>query len=442
MCEQGGPQPQDGPLPLEGVRVLDLTIVWAGPYCTSFLADLGAEVIRIESTQTFPPPPTRGARARPSQQQLDDTPPYLGGLPGRVPGKRPWNRTPLFNAHARNKRSMTVDLLRPEGQAIFDKLVAISDVFVENNPTRTMEKLSISYDRLAAINSRVIMLRMPAYGNSGPYQNHRGFGLHMDSVVGHTLLRGYADMDASAVTPVLVSDAAAGVHGAFALLAALHHRERTGEGQLIELPQAEAFIPMLGGYFMDYSMNQRNGQTRGNRHAYAIQGCYPCQGQDRWVVITLYDEQDWRLFRAALGEPQWTRDAMFADHESRLRNQDALDARISGWTSERGHVEAMRTLQAAGIAAGAALAQPDAYADTQLRERGFFQQASQQDTGTHLYPGAPYRANGQPPQFRRGPVRLGEDNEYVYKQLLNYTDEEYARLEREGHIGMDYAENL
>ena len=442
MCEAGGVEPRTGALPLEGVRVLDLTIVWAGPYCTSFLADMGAEVIRIESTQTFPPAPTRGARARPNKQQLDDTALYLGGLPGRVPGARPWNRIPLFNAHARNKLSMTVDLLRPEGQEVLDRLVAVSDVFVENNPTRTMERLSISYERLSAINPRIIMLRMPAYGNSGPYKNHRGFGLHMDSVVGHTMLRGYADMDVSSVTPVLVCDAAGGTHGAFAVLAALNHLERTGEGQLIELAQAEAFIPMLGAHFMDYSMNGRNGGTRGNRHPHAIQGCYPCEGSDRWVVVTLYDEQDWRRFIAALGEPAWTRDAAFADHESRLRNQDGLDVRIAEWTSERGHVDVMEALQAAGVAAGAVLDQADAYADTQLRESGFFQEAHQEDTGTHLYPGAPYRRSGAYPRFRRGPVRLGEDNEYVYKRLLGYSDDEYARLEAEGHVGMDYDESI
>ena len=429
-------------LPLEGVRVLDLTIVWAGPYCTSFLADMGADVIRIESTQTFPPAPTRGARARPSQEDLDRSPYYLGGLPGGVPGDRPWNRTPLFNAHARNKLSMTVDLLRPEGQQVLDRLVEVSDVFVENNPTRTMERLSISYERFRAINSRIIMMRMPAYGNTGPYRDYRGFGLHMDSVVGHTALRGYADMDASTVTPVLVCDAAGGTHAAFAVLAALNHRERTGEGQLIELPQAEAFIPMLGSHFMDYSMNGRNDETRGNRHPHAIQGCYPCKGEDRWVVITLYDEQDWQRLRAAMGDPAWTRDPAFADHQSRLRNQDPLDARVAAWTSGLGHTEAMQILQAAGVAAGAVLDQADAYADLQLRERGFFQDAHQEDTGTHLYPGAPYRRSGEYPRFRRGPVRLGEDNEYVYKRLLGYSDEEYARFEAEGHVGMDYDERI
>ena len=138
-------------LPLEGVRVMDMTVVWAGPYCTTLLADLGAEVIRIESTQVFGPS-TRGTSARPSKEVVERLPSFIGGMPNREPTDRPWNRHPIFNAHARNKLSMTVDLLRPEGKEIFNRLVSISDVLVENNPTETMTKLGIAYDELKEIN--------------------------------------------------------------------------------------------------------------------------------------------------------------------------------------------------------------------------------------------------------------------------------------------------
>ena len=177
-------------LPLDGIRVLDITVVWAGPYCTSFLADLGAEVIRIESIAKFPPPPTRGIVPRPSEELIRSIGLTGGGLPGRVPGARPWNQVPAFNAHARNKRSMTVDLLKPEGLDIFKSLAKISDVFVENNPPATMDKLGISYDMLKEQNPEIIMLRMPAYGSTGRYKDFRGFGLHMEIVVGHGLQRG------------------------------------------------------------------------------------------------------------------------------------------------------------------------------------------------------------------------------------------------------------
>ena len=429
-------------LPLSGIRVLDITVVWTGPYCTSFLADLGAEVIRIESTAKFPPPPTRGIMPHPSEDFIKSIGLSGGGLPGRVPGARPWNRVPSFNAHARNKMSMTVDLLKPDGLDIFKRLAKISDVFVENNPPATMDKLGISYEMLREQNPEIIMLRMPAYGSSGPYKNFRGFGLHMESVVGHGSQRGYRDMDQTSNTSVLMTDAAGGTQGAFAVLAALHHRNRTGEGQLIELPQAENAIPFLGGSFMDFSMNGRSASSIGNRHPHAIQGCYPCLGEDRWVVITIADDSDWRAFIKALGYPGWAMDEDFIDHISRYRNHDALDQHIAEWTSRRDHRSVMELLQSAGVAAGAILDQRDAYDDPHLRSRGVFEEAYQEDTGTHLYPGAPYQMSETPIQIRRGPVRMGEDNEYVYKALLNVSDEEYAELERAGHIGMDFQEGV
>ena len=153
-------------LPLEGLRVLEITVVWAGPYCGSFLADLGAEVIRVESTKTFVPL-TRGAAVHPSQAVIDNLPLYSGGVPGRTPGARPFNRSPMFNSHARNKLSMTVNLLEPGGREIFDRLVAISDVLVENNPTETMEKLGISYETLRAVKEDIIMLRNRRTGAAG-----------------------------------------------------------------------------------------------------------------------------------------------------------------------------------------------------------------------------------------------------------------------------------
>ena len=428
-------------LPLEGVRVLDMTVVWAGPYCTTLLADLGAEVIRVESIQVFGPP-TRGSMARPPELVLRNLPPFIGGMPNREAGARPWNRYPLFNAHARNKKSMTVDLLRPEGRDIFKRLVEVSDVLVENNPTETMPKLGISYEELREINPGFIMLRMPAYGNDGPYQNHRSLGIHIEGVIGHSLLRGYTDLEPSANTQVYMADAAAGVGGAFAVACALNHRRRTGEGQLVELSQAENAIPFLGQAFMDYSMNGRSQETLGNRHPTAVQGVYPCKGDDRWVAITIFDERDWELFRSAIGEPDWARDERFGSHESRREHHDALDGFISEWTRGMEHREAMGLLQAHGVAAGAVMDQRDAAEDPHLLARGMFEEAFQEDVGTHLYPRAPFRMSGSDVRIRRGPVRLGQDNEYVYRTVLGLSEGEYEGLVREGHIGEEYADHV
>ena len=428
-------------LPLEGIRVLDITVVWAGPYCTQFLGDLGAEVIRIESLNTFVPL-GRGPMAHPTEETLKEMSPWTGGTPDRQPGARTWNRYPIFNAHARNKLGMTLDFLRPGGMDIFKRLLKISDVLVENNPTETMERLGISYQLLQGQNPGIIMLRMPAYGNDGAYQNHRAYGLHIEGVIGHTLQRGYADMDPSANTSVLMSDAAAGTQGAFAVMAALHHRKRTGRGQLIELSQAENTMSFLGQSFMDHSMNGRNTATLGNRHPYAVQGCYPCKGEDRWATITIFDDNDWTAFKKALGNPDWCREEKFSDSISRYHYHDDLDRHIGEWTQRFDSYEVMQLLQNVGIASGPVMDQRDAYADPHLNQREFFEEVHQEDTGTHVYPGIAYKMSETPIKTRRGPVRLGEDNEYVYKTLLNCTDEEYSELEAQGHIGMDYPEEI
>ena len=424
-------------LPLQGIRVLEFGVVWAGPYCAAFLGGLGAEVIKIESLKVFIPM-TRGQIPRPTEQNLRDLPSSVGATPGRVPGRRPWNRMPLFNAHASNKLGMTVDLLKPRGQKALRDLIAVSDVIVENNPTETMEKLGISYEMLREQNPSIIMLRMPAYANEGPYQNHRSFGFHIEGVVGHSLLRGYEDMDPSAVTSVLMGDAASGTQGAFAVLSALHYRRRTGKGQLIELSQAENLIPFMGEAFMDYSMNGRSQSTMGNRHPHALQGCYPCRGDDRWVCITITDDDEWRGLCQAMGDPAWTQEWEFSDPVERYRRHDNIDEKISIWTKSLEPRQVMLLLQERGVAAGPVMDQRDAFADPHLDHRGAFEEVYQEDTGTHLYPGAPYKMSETPVRIRRGPVRLGEDNRYLYQDLLGYTPEEYAILEEEGHIGMDY----
>ena len=428
-------------LPLDGIRVLEMTVVWAGPYCTSFLADLGAEIIRVESLATFAPL-TRGVRAHPTKLQLENQPLFMGGYPDRQPGSRPWNRFPIFNVHARNKRSMTLDLSQANSMDIFKDLVKVSDVFVENNVVARMDDLGIDYPMLKELREDIVMLRMPAYGTTGEYRDYRAFGIHLEGVNGHTLLRGYPDMDASGNTPVYMADAAGGSHGAFAVLAALHYRRRTGKGQYIELGQAEDAMPMMGQFFMDYTMNQRNSSTIGNRHPTAIQGCYPCLGKDRWVCITIRDDQEWLSFSRALGDPQWASDPKFSDSISRWENHDEIDTYISLWTQKMEDFDAMRVLQASGVAAGPVMNQQDSYENPHLIERSMFQEASQEDTGTHLYPRGPYTMSLTPPNISRGPVRLGEDNEYVYKSVLGYSDSYYKELETQGHISMDYPDYM
>ena len=424
-------------LPLEGIRILDFTVVWAGPYATQLLAEWGAEIIRVESTQFFPST-TRGGVARPTRAMVMAGG-IGGGYPNYDPGPRPWNRAALFNTHARNKHSMTVDLTRPEGQEVFHRLVAVSDGIIENNAPNTMERAGVSWERLSKVNPRLILVRMPAFGLTGPYRAYRTFGSHMESVVGHYSLFGYPGAQADESGTSLLADPAAGVSGAMAFMAGLRHRRKTGEGLQLELATAENFTGYLGEFILDHSMNDRLAEYRGNRDlVYAPQGVYPCTGEDRWIAITIGADEAWRALCGVMGRDDLAADERYATVEGRRAAHDDIDAEIMTWSLFQDSIEAMQQLQAAGVAAGAVLNERDAYADPHLRERGYFETLEHPESGTYEYPGVLWRAERTPNHLRHAAPRLGEDNEYVYRELLGYSEEEYRHFQETGHAGMDY----
>lgn len=429
-------------LPLKGIRVIDITVVWAGPYATQLLADWGAEVIRVESCnhwQTY----TRGTEARPSQSTIgrDVSLPWFRGYPEWKAHPRSWNRFPWFNTHARNKLSMTVNLKRTEGMAIFKKLVAKSDLLIENNSLTVMDKMGITFPMLQEINPEISMIRMPAWGLSGPCAGYRAFGVQMEHTCGHSDVRGYRNDPPTTLTSAFHADAAAGGTAAFAALMALRRKRKTGRGQFIEIPQVEAMIPQLGQSIMDTAMNGRVHQSTGNWHPTgetAPHNCYRCRGDDRWINITITTEVEWKSLCRVMGSPEWTRDDRFSDMRQRLENQEEMDRFIEAWTETQENISLMHTLQKAGVPAGAVCNAADAYEDPHLNERGFFQEMTQEDSGTHRYHGIPWKASKTPNALRLPPCRLGEHNEYVYKKVLDISDEAYARLEKDGHIGTDF----
>ncbi len=428
-------------LPLYGVRVLDITVVWAGPHCTQLLAEWGAEVIRLEPLQAIQPN-TRGAESAVTREQAER---YRGTLntffayPDYDPGPRPWNRSPSFNSHARNKRSMTVDITQPEGRAVFLELVKIADVVVENNVPETVERAGFTYADLAVVNPSIIVLRMPAYGLTGPYKNYRSFGTHMEGMTGHHLLRSYPHLDPALTGDAFTVDAASGVAGAFAVMLALRHRRRTGEGQLIELPQAENFLSYLGEFILDYAMNGRSPGPQGNRHpAHSPHGVYPCRGEDRWITIDVGTDEEWHALCRVLGNPAWAYDERFATTLSRWHHREELDALLAEATRQWDAFALFHALQAAGVTAGPVQNERDAYACPQLAARGFFETLTSPEAGTHAYPGLVFKMANTPNHLRRHPVLLGEDNDYVYRELLDLPSAQYQRLVELGHIGMDY----
>jgi crotonobetainyl-CoA:carnitine CoA-transferase CaiB-like acyl-CoA transferase len=428
-------------LPLEGIRVLDITVVYAGPFATMILADLGAEVIRVESTRHWQTN-TRGVFARPPKEFVKRQAPYFGGYPNRDPGKRPWNRHPWFNVHAHNKLSMTLDLKQPKGMQIFRRLVRVSDVVIENNAFGTMEKLGITYDMLKEVKPDIIMARQPAWGLTGPYREFRAFGMDIETISGHRLLRGYADTDPSTQSFHVPSDSAAGSQTAFAIICALIYRKQTGKGQFIESALAENFFPWLGQAILDFSMNKRIQGTLGNRDPSAIQGCYRCKGEDRWVNITIFNDEEWDGFCRALGHPDWTKKDDFSNALNRYRNHDELDKHIEKWTSQHDPFEIMHLLQHEGVPAAPVEDPRDNYNDPHLKARGFFEEVTHEDAGTYLHPGMLWKMSKSKLGVRMPPCRLGEHNEYIYKEVIGVSDEEYRELEAEGHIGMDYVPEI
>jgi benzylsuccinate CoA-transferase BbsF subunit len=430
-------------LPLSGVRVVDLTVVWAGPFGTMLLADLGAEVIKVENVHVWQPM-TRGAVARPPKALMGQGPAWTSGYPDDEPGDRPWNRCPTFISLYRNKRSVTMDVRIPEGRKPFEDLIRTADIVYENNVSETMEKLGITYDYLRSLRPDIIMVRVPAYGSTGAYRNYRALGVHLEGVAGHSILRSYPDLDPSANNQIFSGDYHAGTHGAFAAIAALHYRNRTGKGQLIELAQVEVAAGMLAQFLMDYSLNGRNGEPLGNRdyHGAAPQGVYPCAGEDRWLALTICTDADWAALADVLGNPAWMADDRFATAVGRRANHDEIDRLLADETRGRDAWELTRALQARGVAAGPVMDARDALHDEHLRARGLFRRMTQADCGERDWPGPFIRTEEGPAPMWRAPVTMGEDNEHVYKDLLGYSDAAYDALVAAGHVGDRFDESI
>jgi len=358
--------------------------------------------------------------------------------PEREGGERPWNRCALFNSLGRNKLSMTVDLTDAKGKGIFKDLVRESDIVVENNSAGTMDKLGLGYEALREVRQDIIMISMPAFGNYGPYSTYKGFAPIVEALIGHTWLRGFPHSDPTQTgVPDYRCDAAGGASCAFAALIALYHRYQTGEGQFIDMSLAEAMLPHLGEFVIDYTMNQRVQEPIGNRSQFGIQGCYQCKGRDKWINITIDSDEKWQKFCQVLGNPPWADYERFSNMLTRYQNHDELDVLIGGWCKEHEPYEIMHLMQEAEIPCGPVLYEEDTFGDPHLKARGYYLRMSHPEAGTHLYPGFLWEMSETSPGTRPPPC-LGEHNGYVYEEVLGRTPDDIVQLEQEGHIGTDY----
>jgi crotonobetainyl-CoA:carnitine CoA-transferase CaiB-like acyl-CoA transferase len=417
--------------PLEGTRIIDLTVALAGAFATMFLADLGAEVIKVESLQHYPTP-SRGPRHPPR----GDSPMARAvgrDYPDNDPGADPWNRLSWFNSHGRNKRSCTVDLARPRGRELFLQLVEKSDGLLENNTAGLLEHLNIGPADLQARNPRLIVVRMPPLGLSGPDMGATGFGWHFEELGGFLDVQGYPD---GVTVGSIFMDAATGPAGASAFLMALLQRRRSGRGSVVEVAQVENMTVHIGDVVMEAAMTGTSPPRRGNRTPEAApQGIYPCAGRDQWLAISVRDDDQWARLVALLGHPPELVRPELAMRAGRASAHDEIDAIIAAWTVRRTKEELFHLLQGAAVVAGPVLDEADAASDPHLRERGFFHYLEHRAAGGHFHPGANFHLSATPTRVWRAAPVVGQDNEYVYKDIIGVTDDEYDQLIAEAHVG-------
>ncbi len=393
-----------GELPLAGLRVVDFTQVVAGPYATLQLALYGAEVIRVESRARLDPWRFRDGNDDPN-------------------GSRP------FADQSKGKRSVTINLKTAEGADLVRRLVALSDVVAENFSAGVLDRLGLGYEALRRVRPDLIFLSMPGLGNSGPHRDYLSFGPNLMALCGMTYLWNHPDLPEPVGSQTSYPDYLAGLHAALAVLAALHYRDRTGEGQFIDLAQSEVTASALGPAVMEALANGREARPRGNRSPSAApQGCYPCAGDDAWLAITVETDAQWQALVRALGQPTWAADPALATFAGRRAAHDDLDRHLAAWTRERPARAAMEALQAAGVPAGVVATGHDVLTDPQLRAREFVVTYDHPSLGHVELPGAPVRFSAATARTEQYGPLLGADNAYVLGELLGLSAAEQAAL--------------
>jgi len=318
--------------------------------------------------------------------------------------------------------------------AIAKKLVSISDTVVENFTPRVMANWGLDYESLKQIKPDIIMLSMSTMGSTGPWRDYVGFGPTVQAFSGITCLTSFPGKPPSGLG-YSYADHVAGLMAVLALLGALEYRRRTGKGQYIDVSQVEAMASLLGDAIVDYTLNDKPPEPVGNSSTEAApHGVYRCQGDDRWCAITVFTDEEWRRFKRALGNPSWTEDSRFAILSDRLENTDELNRLVAGWTRQHSAEEVMALLQEHGVAAGVVQNASDLANDPQLKQRGFFVELGHPELGKTISDATPIRLSDTPAKYNRAAPMLGQDNGYVYKQLLGMSEDEVAELGEQGII--------
>jgi benzylsuccinate CoA-transferase BbsF subunit len=394
--------------PLDGIRVADFCWAWAGPYGALQLAHLGAEVIRIES------------QTRPCPSRL--IPPWADNEKGGL------NRSGYFNQYNQGKRSLTLNLKKPEGLELAKKVVAKSDIVTENFAGGVMDKMGLGYEVLRAIKPDIIMISLSGYGATGPEKGYVSYGPPQVALSGMSSLTGYKD-DQPRQAGFSYGDPNGGVHGTFAVMCALLHRAKTGNGQFIDLSQREACAMLLPEGLMEYAMNGTQPPRNGNRDPYmAPHGVFRCKGEDRWVSIVVGNEEEWQRFCKAIGQPTLATDVRFATLAARKENEDTLEQIVTTWTNALSPDEVTQKLQHAGVAAYPTLDGNDLLANPHVAARGYFVELEHAEVGKRRHLGIPWKMSRTPCEIRRPAPLFGQDTDYVLEEVIGLSGDEIAAL--------------
>ena len=412
-----------GKRPLEGIRVLDSTYVFALPYTGALLADMGAEVIKIEG---------------PSRPDVTRTGGLAGTFPDNEPGDDWWNRSSTYNLINRGKLSLTMDLTSERARELFKELVSISDVVMENYTPRVMRNWGLDYASLRQVKPDIIVVSNTGYGHGdGPFSGHPAQATTQEATHGLCWVTGYADgppakAGASYVDFISTWSALLAIGGA------LRHRNRTGTGQWIDLGMYQGGAMCISEYLMDYMVNGRMGTRIGNRHPHrAPQGCYPARGDDRWVVLSVGDEGQWEALCGVMGRPELASDPMYATTHARIVHHDDLDEVVGSWTRTLDRYDVMAALQAEGIPSAPVLDGRDTHLDPHFRARGFLENVTfpgDRGIGTRPLMGPPYKFSKTRLSIKGPAPAFGEHNSWALNELLGVSESEYADLFEGGII--------
>lgn len=398
---------------LKGIKIANFGWVYAAPYCAELLSFMGAEVVKVES----------GLRI----DQTRQTGVFVGD------GTTGTEMSPAFNNINLGSKSVTLNLKNPKGIELAKKIVANCDIVMENMRPGVMKKMGLGYEDLKKVKPDIIMLSMSGFGSEGPYGNYAGYAPVFASFGGAAYLTGYADGDPNTGSGVM--DLRAGTTAAVAVLTALIHRAKTGEGQYIDLSCSESVGVLVGPELFDYALNGRSPQRCGNEDTImAPHQVYRCKGNDKWVSIAVATDEEWEAMRGAMGDPEWAKDAKYADTYSRWQNRKELDKLVGEWTIGYTHMEVTEILQSVGVAAMPSFTAKELVEDPHTKARGKFVTVEHPRQGTKTVLTPPWRFSETPAGIAGPAPLLGEDNEQYFMDELGMSRDEYDAYMADGAI--------